>query len=86
MADASERIKEHRERQQLLEVAADEARAMLAERRVLLDSADTIAAFAEEMSEFLRTSEITETRAFVRSFVKAILVGPCGVGHGYAFA
>ena len=76
MADASERIKEHRERQQLLEVAADEARAMLAERRVLLDSADTIAAFAEEMSEFLRTSEITETRAFVRSFVKAILVGP----------
>ena len=51
-------------------------RAMLAERRVLLDSAETIAAFAEEMSEFLRTSEITETRAFVRSFVKAILVGP----------
>ena len=27
-------------------------------------------------SEFLRTSEITETRAFVRSFVKAILVRP----------
>ena len=76
MADASERIKEHRERQQLLEVAADEARAMLAERRVLLDSAETVAAFAEEMSEFLRTSEITETRSFVRSFVKAILVGP----------
>ena len=76
IADASERIKEHRERQQLLEVAADEARAMLAERRVLLDSAETIAAFAAEMSEFLRTSEITETRAFVRSFVKAILVAP----------
>ena len=76
MADASERIKEHRERQQLLEVAADEARAMLAERRVLLESAETVAAFAEEMSEFLRTSEITETRSFVRSFVKAILVAP----------
>jgi len=28
------------------------------------------------MGEFLRTSEITETRAFVRSFVKAILVRP----------
>ena len=76
MADASDRIKEHRERQQLLEVAADEARAMLAERRVLLDSAETVAAFAEEMNEFLQTSEITETRAFVRSFVKAILVRP----------
>ena len=76
LADASERIREHRERQRQLEVAADEARAMLAERRVLLDSAETVAAFAEEMSEFLRTSEITETRAFVRSFVKAILVRP----------
>ena len=76
LGDASERIKEHRERQQRLEVAADEARVMLAERRVLLDSAETVAAFAAEMSEFLRTSEITETRAFVRSFVKAILVRP----------
>ena len=27
-------------------------------------------------SDFLQASEITETRAFVRSFVKAILVGP----------
>ena len=76
LADASERIQEHRERQRQLEVAADEARVMLAERRVLLDSAETVAAFAEEMSEFLRTSEITETRAFVRSFVQAILVRP----------
>ena len=76
MADASDRIKEHRERQQRLEIAADEARAVLAERRVMLDSAETVAAFAQEMSEFLRTSEVTETRAFVRSFVKAILVRP----------
>ena len=52
MADASDRIKEHRERQQRLETAAEEARAMLAERRVMLDSADKIAAFAREMSEF----------------------------------
>ena len=75
-ADASERIKQHRERQQQLEVAAGEARAVLAERRELLDRADTIATFAQDMGEFLRTSEITETRAFVRSFVKQILVGP----------
>ena len=76
MADASHRIKEHRERQQRLEMSAEEARAMLAERRVMLDSADKIAAFAREMSEFLQTSEITETRAFVRSFVKEIAVAP----------
>ena len=49
---------------------------MLAERRVLLDSAETVAACAEEMSEFLATSESAETRAFVRSFVKAIPVRP----------
>ena len=75
-ADASDRIKQHRDRQQQLEVAAEEARAVLAERRELLDRADTIATFARDMGEFLRTSEITETRAFVRSFVKQVLVGP----------
>ena len=41
-----------------------------------MDSADTIATFAEEMSEFLKTSELTETRAFVHSFVKEIKVRP----------
>ena len=49
---------------------------MLAERRLVLDNADTFATFAEEMSEFLKTSEITETRAFVRSFVKEVVVKP----------
>ncbi len=43
-----------------------------------MDSADTIAAFASEMSEFLKTSELTETKAFVRSFVKEVLVRPGG--------
>ena len=76
MADAAERIKEHRDRQQQLEIAAEEARSMLAERRAVLDSADTITAFAEEMSEFFKTSELTETRAFVKSFVKEVLVKP----------
>ena len=76
MADASDRIKEHRERKEKLEIAAEEARAMLADRRVVLDSADTIAAFAAEMSEFLKTSELTETKAFVGSFVKEVVVKP----------
>ena len=40
------------------------------------DSADSIATFAAEMSEFLKTSELTGTRAFVRSFVKEIEVRP----------
>ena len=49
---------------------------MLAERRQYLDSADTIATFAEEMSEFLKESELTERRAFIESFVKEIVVMP----------
>ncbi len=43
-----------------------------------LDSADVIAAFASKMSEFLKTSELTETKAFVRSFVTEVLVRPGG--------
>ncbi len=76
MADASERIREHRERKEKLEIAAEEARALLSDRRQFLDSADTIAAFAADMSDFLKTSELTETKAFVRSFVKEIVVKP----------
>ena len=37
---------------------------------------ETIAAFARDMSEYLRTSELTGTRAFIRSFVKKIEVRP----------
>ena len=74
MADASDRIKEHRERKEKLEVAAEDARTLLAERRQLLDSADIVATFAEEMSEFLKTSDLTQTKAFVQSFVKEVEV------------
>ena len=45
-------------------------------RRQLLDSADVIAAFADDMSEFLKASDLTETRAFVHSFVKQVSVRP----------
>ena len=84
MADASERIREHRERKKRSENAAKEARTPLAERRQFLDSADTIAAFAEDMTEFLKTSELTETKAFVWSFAKEIVVGPRRAGILYS--
>ena len=76
VAAASDHIVALRERKENLESAADEARAVLAEPRQYIDSADTIAAFAQEMSEFLTTSELTETKAFVHSFVKEIRVKP----------
>ena len=40
VADGSERIKEHKLRKEQLELAASEARKVLAERRQLLDSAN----------------------------------------------
>ena len=76
MADASDRIKEHRERQQRLEDAAADARAILSQRRAVLDDVNTIAAYAQDMSEFLNESELTERRAFIETFVKVFVVMP----------
>ena len=76
MADASDRIKEHRERQERLEDAAADARAILSQRRAVLDDVNTIAAYAQDMSEFLNQSELTERRAFIETFVKEIVVMP----------
>jgi hypothetical protein len=42
----------------------------------LLDSADAIAAFAHVVREFLKTSELTETKAFVGDLVKEALARP----------
>ena len=76
MADASDRIREHRERQQRLEASAAEARAILSQRREVLDDVETIAAYAQDMSEFLKDSELTQRRAFIETFVKEIGVMP----------
>ena len=76
VAEASDLIVEPRERKEKLEIAAEEARALLKDRRQFMNSADTIAAFAADMSEFLKTSELTETKAFVHSFVKQVAVKP----------
>ena len=76
MTDASDRIREHRDRQGRLEDLAAEARAILSQRRANLDDVETIAAYAQDMSEFLKESELTERRAFIETFVKEIVVMP----------
>ena len=63
-------------RRELLVQAASEARPGLSERREVLADGDTITAYVEEMSEYLATSELTESKAFLRSFVKEIAVAP----------
>ena len=76
IADASDRIKEHREWQQRLEDAAADAKAILSQRRAVLNDVNTIPAYAQDMSEFLKESELTERRAFFETFVKEIVVMP----------
>ena len=70
------RIRHHLENQERLERAADEARTTLAVRRASVQDVDRTAAYAREMSEFLMESELTETKAFIRSFVKEVAVRP----------
>ena len=74
--DASARLREHRERRERLEDAAADARATLSRRSTVLDDVETISAYAQDMSEFLNESEMTERRAFVETFVKEIIVMP----------
>ena len=74
--DFKPRIREHRERQEKLEASAAEARSMLSERREVLGDVNTIAAYAQDMSEFLNESELTERRAFIETFVKETVVTP----------
>ena len=70
------RIRHHLENQERLERAADEARTILSLRRASVQDVEQVAAYAREMSEFLMESELTETRAFIRSFVKDVAVRP----------
>ena len=74
--DFKPRIRDHRERQEKLEASAAEARAMLSQRREVLDDVETITAYAQDLSVFLNESELTERRAFIESFVKEIVVMP----------
>ncbi len=76
ISDVLPRVREHKERRERLEQAASKARAALSERREVLDDVDTITAYAEEMSEYLASSKLTESKAFINSFVKEIAVAP----------
>ncbi len=76
MADAGNHIRELRDRQELLEDEAAAAREILTQRRSVLDDVNTIEAYAKEMRDFLKDSELTERKAFIQSFVKEIVIMP----------
>ncbi|MXY87386.1 MAG: hypothetical protein F4Y92_00790 [Dehalococcoidia bacterium] len=50
----------------------------------MLANVETITAYAKDMSQFLATSELTELKAFIRSFVKEIAVAPDAATIRYA--
>ena len=76
ISDVLLRVRERKERRERLEQAASEARAALSERREVLDDVERITAYAEEMSQFLAAGELTDSKPFIRSFVKEIAVAP----------
>ena len=84
LADATARIKAHQPRQERLERAAAATRALLAERRAVLDDVETITAFAQDRRVFLQESDRTESKAFIRSFVQEIAVAPGAATIRYA--
>ena len=74
VSDLAPRIRELRDREQRLLDAKREAETALSDRRAVMGEIDRIAAFAEDLGEFLKNSELTERRAFIASFVEEILV------------
>ena len=84
LADATERIKAHRARQERLERAAAETRALLSDRRAVVDDVAAIMAYARDRQVFLQASERAEARAFIKSFVQEIAVAPGAATIRYA--
>ena len=76
IANAALRINTHLERQGRLEDSEAEATAILSQRRLVRDDAETIAANALDMTEFLKESELHERRDFIATFVREIVVTP----------
>ena len=75
-ANTSARMREYRDRQERLQEAAADARAVMDQRKSALGDAKTVAFYATRMADFLDESELAEARAFAKSFVKGIVVNP----------
>ena len=69
-------INTHLERQGWLEDSEAEATAILSQRRLVRDDAETIATNALDMTVFLKESELHERRDFIATFVREIVVTP----------
>ena len=70
------RINTSVDRQRRLESSAEEATTILSQRVAVRDDLEAIMARAQDMTEFLKGSELHERRVFVETFVKEIVVMP----------
>ena len=76
IANAALRINTHLERQRRLEDSEAEATAILSQRRLVRDDAETIATNALDITEFLKESELHERRDFISTFVRETVLMP----------
>ena len=75
-ADTDIRIKANTERRSLLEASLEEAEFILSQRKSVKSELETIVARAQDMTEFLKESELSERKAFAETFVTEIVVMP----------
>ena len=74
--DADLRIKANTERRSLLEASLREAKSILPQRKAVKNEQEAIVARAQDMTEFLNESELSERKAFVQTFIREIVVMP----------
>ena len=72
----SPRIRANRDQQLHLEASLQEANAILSQRRATRDGVATITARALDMPEYPEKSELPERKAFVKTFIRDIVVMP----------
>ena len=68
------RLRQQQSRQKSLGQTADDARAVIEERRALVANAETLGAYVSELGGLIESSDVAPARAFLRSFIKEIVV------------
>ena len=74
LADLAPRIQQLRQRKEQLQATKWELEQQLADRRVELADADTVARCVSDLRDLLSETSLVERKAFIRSFVKEVRV------------
>jgi len=72
LADLAPRIRDLRERQEKLQAERIQIENQLSDRRIELASPEVVNSYVKDLRRVLEESELTEKRAFIRSFIKKI--------------